>query len=66
MTKGRQSLHDYYMIARTLGSMGPLREPEIAAATGIDEDRVYFACKVAVKLGHFARRADGEISQNAT
>jgi ferredoxin len=43
--------------------MGGLREPEICAATGIEEDRVYRACKVLVQCGTCVRRAvDGELS----
>jgi hypothetical protein len=59
-----QALRDYYAICEALGRIGAMREPEIAAATGLDEDRVYRACKRAVRLGHLTRRAfDGELSQ---
>lgn len=62
MNAARQRLTDCYAITAAINEIGPMREPEIAAATGLDEDRVYRACKMQVKMGFLARRSDGEMS----
>ena len=62
-TAEQKRLRDMYEIMTVIRNLGPLREPEIAAATGLDDDRVYFACKQMVSHGYLARRAcDGELS----
>lgn len=59
----RQRVRDCNALVAAITDMGGLREPEIAAATGLDEDRVYAAAKEAERLGMVVRRKeDGELT----
>lgn len=62
MTKRSQKINDEMAAIESIQRMGPMREPEIAAYTGLDEDRVYRACKALQTRGFMARREDGELS----
>jgi hypothetical protein len=54
----RKRLADYEAICRKLVELGGLREPELAAALGWEEDRVYAALREPLKLGWLTRRCD--------
>jgi hypothetical protein len=59
----RQLVRDCNALVAAITDLGGLREPEISAATGMDEDRVYYVAAEAVRLGMVVRRkADGELS----
>ena len=59
----RQLVRDCNAMVAALTDIGAMREPEIAAATGLSEDRVYRAAKEASRLGMVLRRKeDGELS----
>lgn len=54
---------DYEKVCATLSRFRTgLREPEIAAASGLCEDRVYRAVKWASRLGYLQVDAIGEVS----
>ncbi len=56
-------VRDCNALVAAITGMGGLREPEIAACTGLDEDRVYDVAREALRLGMVVRRAcDGELS----
>lgn len=50
-SKTAQTRYNHYvMIASKIQSFGcDMKEPELAAATGLTEDQVYHACKMALK-----------------
>lgn len=59
----RQRVRDCNALVAAITDLGGLREPEIAAATGLDDDRVYEAAIEAERLGMVVRRKeDGELS----
>lgn len=53
---------DIRAITVVIRALGPLREPEMVAATGLSEDRVYRACRAQQKSGEWTRRFDGEFT----
>jgi hypothetical protein len=69
MTRTQAIRHaDYNLIVNTLRSFGygtkenyGLKEPELAAATGLDEDRVYRAVQFAAKLGWLEINSNREV-----
>lgn len=57
----KQRLADFDAMFAALRAIGAMKEYELAAATGLSEDRIYRAAKHFVKLGRLVRRSDGEL-----
>ncbi len=62
-TAAIRMVRDCNAIVTAITDLGGLREPEIAAYTGLDEDRVWVVAQEAERLGMVVRRkCDGELS----
>lgn len=61
MSKTQATRYSHYVqVASTIQDFGcDLKEPELAAATGLTEDQVYYACKMALKNGWLVKQING-------